>query len=160
MEQKPYGLNVKQLRTLLIIGDDIMHFLVAVTLLVCAVVVLALALPNLLHPEIKSVLHVLNDVLLVLIIMELLWPIVRFLQRKPFILNPFIYIGIISSIRRLLLIEAEHSMVSRACDHPDQWQAAWPVLVEMGANVIIILILAIALRILSAGANDMARMDH
>jgi uncharacterized membrane protein (DUF373 family) len=160
LEQKPYGLNVKLLRTLLIIGDDIMHFLVAITLLICAGLVLAQALPNLFHPGISSILHVLNDVLLVLIIMELLWPLVRFLQRKPFILNPFIYIGIISSIRRLLLIEAEHSMLTRACDHSGQWQSAWPVLVEMGANVVIILVLAIALRILSSGNIDQSRMDH
>jgi len=159
LEQKPYGLNVKQLRTLLIVGDDIVHFLVALTLLVCAGMVLVLSLPNLLHLEISSILHVLNDVLLVLIIMELLWPIVRFLQRKSFILNPFIYIGIISSVRRLLLIEAEHTMIIRSCNHAGQWETTWPVLAEMGANVVIILVLAIALRILAAGKNDQARMD-
>ena len=123
---------------------------VAVVLVICAVLVLVQTLPNLLQPSSKAILNVLNDVLLSLIIMELMWPIVRFLKRKPFSLNPFIYIGIISSIRRILLIEAEHSMVSRLSNKTVEWQYLWPVLAEIGANVVIILVLAIALRILCA----------
>lgn len=159
MNDDRYGLNVKLLRRILIIADDIMHFLVAAVLIICAAVVLVLTLPNLFHPGIGSILHVLNDVLLVLIIMELLWPIVRFLQRKPFILNPFLYIGIISSIRRILLIEAEHSMLTRASSETSQWNLLWPVLAELGVNVLIILILAIALRLLAPGEKNQARMD-
>jgi len=68
--------------------------------------------PNFLHPDLKTLLHVLNDVLLVLIVVELMWPIIRFLKRELSILNPFLYIDIISCIRRILLIEAEHSIVS------------------------------------------------
>ncbi|MBU0729236.1 MAG: hypothetical protein KKE17_04560 [Proteobacteria bacterium] len=159
MKEDQPRVNVRSLRKILIIGDDIMHFIVAATLLVCAALVLVKTLPNLLHPDISSVLHVLNDVLLVLIIMELLWPIIRFLQRKPFILNPFLYIGIISSIRRILLIEAEHSMISRIGNTAIQWHELWPVLAELGVNVLIILVLAIALRILAPNGCDQAKMN-
>lgn len=157
MQEKTSLLNVRFLRRLLIAADDLMHFAVAVLLAVCAVLVLVKTLPNLLHPDALGILHVLNDVLLSLIIMELMWPIVRFLKRKPFSLNPFIYIGIISSTRRILLIEAEHSMISRLAGKPVDWQALWPVLAELGANVTIILVLAVALRILcpmNAAADD------
>jgi len=147
MEAKPYGLNVKLLRRLVIIADDIIHFLVAIVLLLCSFLLLFKTLPNLLHPQTLSILHVLNDVLLVLIVMELLWPVVRFLRRDPFSLNPFLYIGMISSTRRILLIEAEHSMLSRLNGSGD-WTTLWPVLAELGANVLIILVLAVALRIL------------
>ncbi|MCA1766398.1 MAG: phosphate-starvation-inducible PsiE family protein [Desulfobulbaceae bacterium] len=148
-EKKPYFLNVKILRQLLIGVDDLMHFAVALVLAVCGALILFQTLPNLIHPDVKTLLHVLNDVLLVLIVMELMWPIIRFLKRESFTLNPFLYIGIISCIRRILLIEAEHSIVSQAADYRAQWETLWPVLAEMGANVFIILILAVSLRILA-----------
>lgn len=159
-DKKYYKLNVKLLRSLLIIADDLIHFVVALTLLVCATIVLFKAIPNLIHPDSESILLVLNDVLLVLIIMELLWPIVRFLQRKPFILNPFIYIGIISSTRRILLLEAKHSMISHAANGNSEWSTMWPVLAELGVNVVIILILAFALRLLSPKGQDSARLNE
>jgi uncharacterized membrane protein (DUF373 family) len=152
--QKPYFLNVKLLRQVLIGVDDLLHFAVALVLALCGIFMLARTLPNLLHPEISTLLQVLNDVLLVLIIMELMWPIIRFLKRKPFSLNPFLYIGIISCIRRILLIEAEHSMVNQAAGHAADWESLWPVLVELGANVVIILVLALALRLV--GSNQTA----
>jgi uncharacterized membrane protein (DUF373 family) len=95
-----------------------------------------------------GILHILNDVLLALIVMELLWPIVRFLQRKSFSLNPFLYIGIISSTRRILMIEAEHSVMSQVSNHSSKWSELWPVLAELGAYVAIILVLSVALRII------------
>ncbi|OGQ94767.1 MAG: hypothetical protein A2521_16770 [Deltaproteobacteria bacterium RIFOXYD12_FULL_57_12] len=154
MSEKPYLLNVKFLRRLLIAADDLMHFAVAVILLICAGMVLVKTLPNLLHPDSSAILHVLNDVLLGLIIMELMWPIVRFLKREAFSLNPFIYIGIISSIRRILLLEAEHSMIPRLGSLTADWPSLWPLLAEVGANVGIILVLAVALRILSICPPD------
>ncbi len=157
MERKSYILNVRILRQFLIVADDIMHFLVALILLVCAAFILVRALPNFLHPDTTSLLHVLNDVLLVLIVMELMWPIVRFLKREPFTLNPFLYIGMISCIRRILLLEAEHSMLAQVTGKNIEWYELWPVLVEMGVNVGIIFVLALSLRIL---ANRDVREDE
>ena len=154
-KKKSYFLNVKFLRKLLIGVDDLIHFAVAMVLAICGGLILIRTIPNLLHPDIKTLLHVLNDVLLVLIVMELMWPIIRFLKREPFTLNPFLYIGIISCIRRILLIEAEHSIVSQAADYKAKLETLWPVLAEMGTNVFIILILAVALRIL-AGCQEKA----
>ncbi len=148
MPKKSSMLNVTLLRRLLIAADDLIHFAVAVTLMICAALILIRTIPNLIHPDSTAILHVLNDVLLALIVLELMWPIVRFLKREAFSLNPFLYIGIISSTRRILLIEAEHSLAARITNGPD-WQAMWPVLVELGVNVGIILVLAIALRLLS-----------
>jgi uncharacterized membrane protein (DUF373 family) len=158
VEKKSYFLNVKFLRQLLIGLDDLMHFAVALILAICGGLILVQTIPNLLHPDIKTVLHVLNDVLLVLIVMELMWPIIRFLKREPFTLNPFLYIGIISCIRRILLIEAEHSIVSQASTYKAELITLWPVLAEMATNVFIILILAISLRIL-AGCQEKAKSE-
>ncbi len=146
-EEKKSLLNVTFLRRILIAADDLVHFAVAVTLMVCATLILVRTIPNLFHPDSTAILHVLNDVLLALIVLELMWPIVRFLKREAFSLNPFLYIGIISSTRRILLLEAEHSMAARVGSATPQWDALWPVLAELGANVGIILVLAFALRL-------------
>jgi uncharacterized membrane protein (DUF373 family) len=153
MEKRSYFLNVKFLRQLLIGVDDLMHFVVALILAICGALILIRTIPNLLHPDIATLLHVLNDVLLVLIVMEMMWPIIKFLKREAFSLAPFLYIGIISCIRRILLIEAEHSIVSQAPSYKAQWGILWPVLVELGANVVIILLLAISLRVIK-GTRD------
>ncbi len=146
-------LNVRFLRQLLIVADDIMHFAVATVLVVCAAMIMVNTIPNFFQQGITGILHVLNDVLLTLIVIELMWPIIRFLQRKSFSLNPFLYIGIISSTRRILMIEAEHSVMSQVSNHSSKWSELWPVLAELGANVTIILVLAVALRMIGTREN-------
>jgi len=148
-------LNVKFLRVLLIAADGIIHFAVASVLIACAAIILIRTLPNFIHAEPAGLLHVLNDVLLTLIIMELLWPIVRFLKRKPFNLSPFLYIGIISSTRRILMLEAEHSILAQMDEAASNWSHLWPTLAELGVNVAIILALALALRLVHK-AGEMA----
>lgn len=155
MEKKGSLLNVKFLRQLIIAADDIIHFSVALTLMACAALIIIRTLPNFLHLDKSSILHIVNDVLLSLIVMELMWPIVRFLKRKPFSLNPFLYIGIISSTRRILMIEAEHSTLAVMKNQGLAWHDTWPVLAEQGVNVAIILVLAIALRLIrSSGGGE------
>ncbi len=141
----------------IITADDLIHFAVALTLMLCAVIIIARTLPNFLHFDKTTLLHIINDVLLALIVMELMWPIVRFLKRKPFSLNPFLYVGIISSTRRILMIEAEHSAHSAVGDKVLLWNQTWPVLAEQGINVLIILALALVIRLVSNTSKvDMA----
>jgi len=157
MKQRSYLLNITLLRRLLLAADDILHFIVAAMLMICAALVLIQAVPEFLHPTLPAILHILNDVLLSLIVMELMWPVVRFLKRESFSLNPFIYIGIISSTRRILMIEAEHSTLSTVGRGVEQWPQLWPYLAELGVNVIIILALITALRILPQKKTDQQR---
>ncbi len=77
-----------------------------------------------------------NDGLLALIIMEILWTIVRYLGKQEFSLNPFLFIGIIAGIRRLLSIEAELSLGHT----PDVLTST----IELGVVALIILILVFA----------------
>ena len=58
-----------------------------------------------------SIIHLVNDVLLALIMLELLWTVIRFLKKQKFILAPFLAIGIIAAVRRILLIEAQTSFM-------------------------------------------------
>ena len=82
--------------------------------------------------NVTSILLVINDVLFVLIVMELLWTVIRYLKRQEFSLKPFLAIGIISSLRRILMVEAQMSMDR----HTDYYPLA-----ELGVSTGIVLVL-------------------
>lgn len=93
--------------------DELVHILVALTLIFIALCMLGHTATYFTRlSDVHSLLKAVNMVLLVLIVMELLWPVLTFLKKEPFTLNPFIYVCIISSIRRILIVEAEMSIGS------------------------------------------------
>ncbi len=55
----------------------------------------------------KAVLVLMNELLLVVILLELFRTIINFLKSRTINLEPFLHIGIIASVRRLLTIGAE-----------------------------------------------------
>jgi len=131
---------VSRIRKLLIFSDDVIHVLVAGALLVSAVFMLVLTAAKLADINVSSILLVINDVLFVLIIMELLWTVIRYLKRQEFSLKPFLAIGIISSLRRILMIEAQMSMAGGHDQYP---------LVELGVSTGIVFVLVIAYYLMS-----------
>jgi uncharacterized membrane protein (DUF373 family) len=73
--------------------------------------------------------------LLALIILELLWTVIRFLKKQKFVLAPFLAIGIIAAVRRILLIEAQTS----AMEHVPTEK-----LYELGLSAFVVITLMIA----------------
>ncbi|MHB1286023.1 MAG: phosphate-starvation-inducible PsiE family protein [Leptospirales bacterium] len=98
-----------KLRRTLLRVDDYIHIIVALFLMVGAIVVIVHSAFSLTNLSIESVLGLINDMLFVVIILELLWIMLSYLGRRRFPIASFIIIGIISSIRRILLIEAQSS---------------------------------------------------
>lgn len=129
------GHIICKVRRALIFADDIVHVLVAVALLATAVFMLVLTASNFRSVDISSILLVINDVLFVLIIMELLWTVIRYLKRQEFSLQPFLAIGIISSLRRILMLEAQMSMKEQSEYYP-----LW----ELGMSTVIVFVLVYA----------------
>lgn len=103
---------VDRARGVLIFADDAVHVIVAVFLVVAAFFMFYFAAKNLTDISVAAILLVINDVLFVLIIAELLWTIIRYLRREKFSLSPFLFMGIISSLRRMLYIDAQMSLGS------------------------------------------------
>jgi uncharacterized membrane protein (DUF373 family) len=128
---------VDKVRRLLIIADDTVHIIVAVFLVAAALVVLGYAANNFIDLTVASTLLVINDVLFVLIIAELLWTIIRYLRREQFSLAPFLFIGIISSLRRILYIDAQMSLGTGERSFNEN-------LMELGTHVGIIFVLVVA----------------
>ncbi len=134
MEQyKPY--LIEKLRKGLIYVDIAFHVAAAALLLVACSIILYYASLNIMHPSRDSMIHLVNDVLLALIILELLWTVIRFLKKQKFILGPFLAIGMIAAVRRILLIEAQTSFMEHV-----------PVekLYEIGLSAVVIIILMAA----------------
>ncbi len=122
--------------------DELVHLLVALVLVLIALSILVYTVISFHSFTIHSLLNTVNMVLLVLIVMEILWPVLAVLKKEPFTLNPFIYVCIISSIRRILIVEAEMSIGNY--DH-----RAYAM--EMGISVGTILIMIIVHYIYNRG---------
>jgi uncharacterized membrane protein (DUF373 family) len=134
MEQNKIDLT-EMFRKLLIKVDILFHIVAAVFLLIACGFILYYAFLNILEPTHISMIALVNDVLLALIILELLWTVMRFLKKEQFILGPFIAIGIIAAVRRILLIEAQTSLMEHV-----------PVekLYEIGLGAVVIITLTVA----------------
>jgi uncharacterized membrane protein (DUF373 family) len=115
--------------------DVVLHIIAAVLLLFACGFILYYAVLNILHPSRESIVNLINDVLLALIVLELLWTVNRFLKKQKFLLGPFLAIGIIAGVRRILLIEAQTSLL----EHVEVEK-----LYEIGLSALVVLILMVA----------------
>ncbi len=90
-----------------------------------------------------ALLHLLDRALLVLMLAEIIYTVRRIAVKKRLEIEPFILVGIIAAIRRVLVITAE------SAQHVDMndptFQAA---MVELGVLALIILGLAAAMRLI------------
>lgn len=127
--------QVDTIRQWIIKADILLHIIAAVLLLIACTFILFRGLTHLFEPSIQNIINMVNEVLLSLIVLELLWTVLRFLKKQKFILAPFLAIGIIACIRRILLIEAQSSYM----DHVPEEK-----LIELGLCAAIIIILMVA----------------
>jgi len=144
MEQTKTDL-AELIRKLLVKADIIFHILAAILLLGACGFIFYYAVLNLATPTRDSIIHLVNDVLLALIILELLWTVIRFLKKQKFILAPFLAIGIIAAVRRILLIEAQTSFMEHVPTEK---------LYEIGLSAFVVITLMIAYY-LSVKANKL-----
>jgi uncharacterized membrane protein (DUF373 family) len=89
---------------------------------------------------VPAVLGLLHDLLLVIILLELFRTIINFLKTKTITLEPFLYICIIASTRRILTTGAQIANLEYLTD-----QLFHRYLLDVGANVLVIVALVIAL---------------
>ena len=128
-------INISEyLKDLLIKIDMLFHAIAALLLFIACGYVLYYAAANLADPTRVAVIALVNDVLLALIILELLWTVIRFLKKQKFSLAPFLAIGVIASIRRILLIEAQGSAME-TISHDK--------LIEIGVTAVVVIIFMI-----------------
>ncbi|MGQ0811235.1 MAG: phosphate-starvation-inducible PsiE family protein [Nitrospiraceae bacterium] len=86
-----------------------------------------------------AVLALIHDLLLVIILLELFRTIINFLKTKIITLEPFLYICIIASTRRILTTGAQIAYMEDLSD-----QVFHRYLLDLGANVLVIVALVVA----------------
>ncbi len=124
--------------------DSLIHILIAFFLILLAFIIVIKTLFSFNEISHSSILHAVNDILLALIIAEILWPVLKFLKKEEFSLNPFLFVGIISATRRLLFIEASQATSeTHSYDH----------IIEMASNVGVIFVLIIVYYIYSKASQ-------
>ncbi len=120
--------------------DDIILVAVAFGIIAAAVLLLFEAASDFVYLSDHSIPHIISDLMFVLIIMELFRQVMRQINRQAFSLNPFIYIGVIASIRGLLLTQ-----MSLGLGEAD-WQTG---VIQLTVHAVIVLLLVIGLLVYS-----------
>ncbi len=123
------------LRKVLLRMDIAFHAVAALLLLIACGIILYNSFLYIINPSVDSMIHLINDVLLALIVLELLWTVIRFLRKQQFTLGPFLSIGVIAAVRRILLIEAQTSSMTHV-----------PIdkLYEMGLSAFVVAVLVVS----------------
>lgn len=78
----------------------------------------------------QTLVATLNEILFVIILLELMSTVHNHLKHGGFQLRPFLIIGIVSSVRRILVLGAELSTISHALNAPAFHSAITELLVE------------------------------
>lgn len=86
-----------------------------------------------------AALMLVNDLLLVIILLELFRTVIRFLQTDIITLEPFLNIGIIASVRRILTAGAE---LAHLTEVPAELFQRY--LMDIGLNLVVVVVLTVA----------------
>jgi uncharacterized membrane protein (DUF373 family) len=157
-------------------GEQLIYIVVAGLLLLIAAVTCAYATFIAIQEfskgaALQAVFSLVNDLLLVLIIMELLRTVARFLRKRAMSVDvedlvPFLVIGSISAARRILAIganlslsEAQHVEQQTANIGPSvSWDRFYQAMIELGVNGGLIIVIAVALLIIHRQLRGAARI--
>lgn len=123
---------------------DIVHIVIAVSLLIAAVAFLVNAFSNINGVSGDSIFHLINEILFVLIIMEIFITVITYLREHRITFQPFLVVGIIASIRKILTIEAHLSMEEGVTN-----EIFFRSMIDLGVNAGIVFILIISFYLLA-----------
>ncbi|MDD5434975.1 MAG: phosphate-starvation-inducible PsiE family protein [Nitrospira sp.] len=115
--------------------DDVLLSLVALGIITLSVILLTESFSDFYYYASHTMPHIISDLMFVLILLELLRQVIRQLKRHSFSLSPFLFIGIIASIRGILIIQMKLAL---------GLSEGWITLAQIGIYAIIVLIMVIS----------------
>ena len=127
------------------IGEDLIHYAVAVVLLIVAGVVLyrtAYDLATTDRPIAEAATNAVNGVLFAIIVIEVMRTVVAHFERGGLQLQPFLIIGIISAVRGILTVGAHLSLQGSV---GQKTSSVHDALLELGVNAAVVVGLALSL---------------
>ena len=134
-------------------AESIVLAAIAVVLVVLAVVLLGNSVITMWNDIIKGSvantgIEILNSVLLVMMIMEIVYTVAMSLESHALVAEPFLIIGAIAAIRRMLVITAESTRLELT--NPDAFRS---LLMELGLLGLLVMAMAISIYILRRSHN-------
>jgi phosphate starvation-inducible membrane PsiE len=144
-------LNTKKVAQLLKSAESIVLGLIAIVLVVLSVVLLISGVVQMVTDilngsVVNTGIEILNGVLLVMMIMEIVGTVTMSLESHTLVAEPFLIIGAIAAIRRMLVITAESTQLELT--NPDAFRS---LLLELGLLALIVVAMAVAILILRRG---------
>jgi uncharacterized membrane protein (DUF373 family) len=139
------------------IGEDLIHYAVALVLMASAAVVLyhtAIDFVNSKLPFEVAATTAVNNVLFAIIVIEVMRTVVAHFERGGLQLQPFLIIGIISAVREILTVGARLSL--QGSTHEPTSTVIHNALLELGVNAAVVVGLALSLVLIRrlAGMTD------
>jgi uncharacterized membrane protein (DUF373 family) len=131
--------------TVLISFEAVLYVAVGLLLAVAAVLVLAGTVTGLVHAvdqgkgAVEVAVLVLDRILLLLIVAELVYTLRFVLRTHEIVVEPFLYIGLIAVVRRILIVTAEFERAAVS------GRALTNLLLELGLLALLVLALAAAI---------------
>jgi uncharacterized membrane protein (DUF373 family) len=141
-------MNMKSVTGFLRAAESIVLTLIAVVLVVLAVLLLITSVTGMVGDISTGTLadtgiEVLNSILLVMMIMEIVYTVTKSLESHTLVAEPFLIIGAIAAIRRMLVITAESTKLELT--NPDAFRS---LLIELGLLALIVIAMAVSVWIL------------
>lgn len=134
----------------LLVIEYFLHVIVAVLLMGAALETVILVGKDILNFSYLTVFNLINNALLLLIIKEVLWSVIKFFRKENFSISSFLFIGVISGVRQILFLEAQKSIEKTGLLN---------LSIEMGLNAFMILAL-IAGYYLFVKADNLKRISR
>ena len=125
-------------------AEHIVLILIGIGLVVLAVLLLVSSVLAIIdavgHGRVRDVaIDILDSVLLVMMTMEIVYTVILSLESHKLTAEPFLIIGVIAAIRRMLVITAESTNIE--VSNPDAFRST---LIELGLLAVIVIALAVA----------------
>lgn len=127
---------------------------IAIVLVILAIILLCNSVIAMWHDLVKGTvahtgIEILNSILLVMMIMEIVYTVTMSLESHSLVAEPFLIIGAIAAIRRMLVITAESTRLELS--NPAAFQS---LLMELGLLGLLVLVMAVSIFILKRRAGN------
>jgi uncharacterized membrane protein (DUF373 family) len=144
-------MNLKKITTFLRAAENVVLTLIAIVLVVLAMLLLITSVIGMARDMVAGTLsnagiEVLNSILLVMMIMEIVYTVTKSLESHLLVAEPFLMIGAIAAIRRMIIITAESTKMELT--NPEVFRS---LLIELGLLAVIVVAMAFSAWILRRG---------
>ncbi len=141
-------MRLKKVTGILRAAEDVVLTLIAVMLVALAVLLLGMSAAGMVRDMRAGTLanagiEVLNSILLVMMIMEIVYTVTRSLESHLLVAEPFLIIGAIAAIRRMIVITAESTNIQLT--NPEAFRS---LLMELALLAVIVVSMAFAVWIM------------